>query len=461
MVFAKVNSMKIFRVLTVLLLLALAGCADLSQQNDRSGQRFTAQDTSRTIDLTVPPTDVWERIRRGYAIPNLQSPLVDKWTAYYASHPEAMARMAERAGKYLYYIVDEINRRGLPTELALLPFVESAYNPVAYSRAKAAGLWQFIPSTGTKFQLKQDWWRDQRRDPIASTNAALDYLEFLFEFQGDWYLALASYNWGEGSVKKAIERNLAAGKPAEYQALNMPDETRNYVPKLQAIKNIVADPEKYAVLLPAVDNEPYFVAVKKTADMDLVVAAQLAEMPLEDFKALNASHNQPVIVAIHETDLILPRDKVDIFKTNLEQYKGNLSSWKIYEASQGETFTQIANKFGVSESRLREANNIPSASKSASNQALLIPGPAGRGFQLAPLSGNAAPSISGKSNQNSNESDNSQRIRTHVVKNGDTLASIAKKYGSSIAALRSLNNLKSDSVKPGTKLRIPGTHSRG
>ncbi len=183
-----------FRILLLASVLVLAGCAGLQQGQE--GPRFVAEDTSRTIDLTVPPLDVWERIRRGYAIPNLNSPLVDKWTLYYASHPDAMQRMATRAGKYLYYIVDEINRRGLPTELALLPFVESAYNPTAYSHAKASGLWQFIPSTGTQFRLKQDWWRDQRRDPIASTNAALDYLEYLFDFQGDWYLALASYNWG-------------------------------------------------------------------------------------------------------------------------------------------------------------------------------------------------------------------------------------------------------------------------
>lgn len=453
--------MKILKIIVVLCILILTGCAGLNGNGDNNANRFVAQDTSRTVDLTIPPTDVWERIRRGYAIPNLNTPLVDKWTAYYASHPEAMQRMAERAGKYLYYIVDEINRRGLPTELALLPFVESAYNPIAYSRAKAAGLWQFIPSTGTKFQLKQDWWRDQRRDPIASTNAALDYLEFLFEFQGDWYLALASYNWGEGSVKKAIDRNLAAGKSADYLSLSMPDETRNYVPKLQAIKNIVADPEKYAVLLPVVDNEPYFVTVKKTADMDMTVAAQLAEMPIEDFKALNASHNQPVIVAIHETDLILPKDKVDIFKANLAQYKGELSSWKIYEASQGETFTMIANKFGVSEARLREANNIPATTRSASNQSLLIPGPAGKGFQLAPISGSNPPTVAGRANASAQDDNANQRVRTHVVRAGETLASIAKKYGTSDKVLRSLNNLKNDNVKPGTKLRIPGTNTRG
>jgi membrane-bound lytic murein transglycosylase D len=444
------------RWISFLCLLFLAGCAGLSKDT-----RYTAEDTSRTIDLTVPPLDAWERIRRGYAIPNLNTPLVDKWTAYYASHPEAMQRMATRAGKYLYYIVDEINRRGLPTELALLPFVESAYNPIAFSSAKAAGLWQFIPSTGTQFKLKQDWWHDQRRDPIASTNAALDYLEYLFEFQGDWYLALASYNWGEGSVKRAVTRNLAAGKPTDYLSLNMPDETRNYVPKLQAIKNIVGDPEKYAVLLPQVDNEPYFVAVKKSVDIDFTVAAELAEMPIDDFKALNPSFNQALISAIEEHSVILPKDKVDIFNANLAEYKGELSSWKVYEAKQGETYSSIASKFGISESRLREANRIPQSVRSASDQSLMIPSPAGQGIQLAPPSASRAPQIAGKAVRASKAETNNARVRTHVVKKGDTLESIARQYGTNTSTLRSLNNLKNDNVKLGSKLRIPGTGTRG
>ena len=447
--------MKNLRLLLVLLVVILAGCA--SPYSESNPQRFVARDTSRTIDLTVPPLDIWERIRRGFAIPNLNSPLVDKWTAYYASHPEAMQRMAARAGKYLYYIVDEINRRGMPTELALLPFVESGYNAGAYSRAKAAGLWQFIPSTGTKFQLKQDWWRDQRRDPIASTNAALDYLDFLFDFQGDWYLALASYNWGEGSVKKAIDRNLAAGLSGNYESLTMPDETRNYVPKLQAIKNIVADPEKYAVLLPQVDNEPYFVAVKKATPMDIEVAAQLAEMPIDEFKALNPSHNTPVMVVDEDSHLILPKNKVDIFNTNLEQYKGELSSWKIYQASQGETFSDIARKFGVSETRIREVNNIPTSTRSASNQSLQIPGPSGKGIELAPFADSSPPRLAGKYNATtaSNAKKNDHKVKIYVVRAGDTLPAIAKKHDTTVAALRSLNNIKNDTVKVGTKLRLP------
>jgi len=467
------------RFLALIAVVFLAGCAGFSATDRSDG----AQDTSLTIDLTVPAPDAWERIRRGYAIPNLNTPLVDKWTAYYAAHPESMNRMANRAGKYLYYIVEEINRRGLPTELALLPFVESAFNPIAYSRARASGLWQFIPSTGTQFKLKQDWWHDQRRDPIASTNAALDYLEYLFEFQGDWYLALASYNWGEGAVQRAVKRNAAAGKRTDYLSLNMPAETRNYIPKLQAIKNIVADPKKYSVVLPDVDNSPYFVAIKKTVNIDYVLAAQFAEMPLEDFRALNPSFNQPVISVKENHSIILPRDRVGIYNKNLAQYRGDLTSWKTYEAKDGESFSAIASKFGVPETRLRQANRIPNNIRVASTQTLLIPGPSSEGIRLNPADktslaqagrGNRTQAVNAQTASRatnvrvaatnpgnaSNNPSASTAVRIHTVRAGDTLSKIAQQYGTTVASLRALNNLKSDKLRIGATLRVPGTTNR-
>jgi len=450
------------RSLALLAVLFMAGCAGLSGTGSRDG----AQDTSLTIDLTVPAPDAWERIRRGFAIPNLNTPLVDKWTAYYARNPEAMNRMANRAGKYLYYIVEEINRRGLPTELALLPFVESAYNPIAYSHANASGLWQFIPSTGTQFKLKQDWWHDQRRDPIASTNAALDYLEYLFEFQGDWYLALASYNWGEGAVQRAVKRNAAVGKPTDYLSLNMPAETRNYLPKLQAIKNIVADPKKYAVVLPDVDNSPYFVAIKKTVNIDYVLAAQFAELPLEDFQALNPSFNQSVISVKENHAIILPRDRVAIYNKNLAQYRGDLTSWRTYEAQEGENLATIASKFGVPEGRLRQANRIPGNVRLLSAQTLIIPGPSGEGIRLNPADKTSlAQAGRGSTARTSTtaapaQSTTNASVRTHTVRAGDTLGSIAKQYGTTVAAIRTLNNLKSDTLRAGTRLRMPSAANR-
>ncbi|WP_459618692.1 transglycosylase SLT domain-containing protein [Bordetella sp. 2513F-2] len=471
--------MLLYRLLLPLMLAVLAGCAATGNKPEQAGQKYgagalradrpIARDTSRTVDLTHPPRDAWDRIRRGFAIPNLHTDLAQEWTDYYASHPESVQRMAERAGKYLYFIVDEINRRGLPTELALLPFVESAYNPTALSRSQASGLWQFIPTTGQHFNLQQDWWRDERRDPIASTYAALDYLEKLFEMQGDWYLALASYNWGEGSVQRAMARNEAAGLPTDYLSLDMPDETRNYVPKLQAIKNIIANPAKYAVVLPPVENTPYFAVVAKSRDIDLEVAAKLAEMPVDEFKALNPSYNRPLIRGGQSTTLLLPADRVEVFNANLAGYKGRLSHWSVYEPRRGESYASIARRFGVSEARLREINDIPRRRTVASGQSLLIPVPADApagGVQLAslstpvgPLEGNAGkPAVRSPAARSTGSRPN---VRTHRVRTGDTLYGLARQYGTSVDTLRALNNLKGNSLTVGRVLRIPGTGARG
>lgn len=431
------KSITLYRLFIALCLATLAGCANL---NEPSEQFPGGEITSRTVDLTNPPVDIWARIRRGYAIPNLNSPLVEKWTKYYASHPEAMQRMADRAGVYLYYIVDEINRRNMPTELALLPFVESAYNPSAYSRARASGLWQFIPSTGTHFKLKQDWWRDERRDPIASTNAALDYLEYLYELQGSWYLALASYNWGEGSVSRAVNKNIRAGKPANYMSLKMPSETANYVPKLQAIKNIVADPERYAVILPIVNNEPYFVTVKKSANIDTVVAARLAEIPLAEFEALNPSFNQGVILANMQQEIILPRDKLEVYNKNYSTFEGELTSWKTYPAKKDQTISSIAKEFNVSQSNLRRANGLSNNMRRLPyDQVMIIPAPGSVLNSVATSSSTANKPSSGK----------------YRVRKGDTLSGIARKYNVGVKTLMASNNLKSSKLKVGQTIRIP------
>lgn len=455
--------MNFLRLFILLILVALAGCATQKNPHALDKQTYAAEDTSRTIDLTHPPRDMWDRIRRGFAIPNLYDARVDYWTDYYASHPESVLLMSQRAGKYLYYIVDELNRRGLPTELALLPFVESAYDPNAYSRSKASGLWQFIPSTGQHYNLEQDWWRDQRRDPVASTNAALDYLSYLYDFQGDWYLALASYNWGEGAVKRAMEKNINAGQLPIYTALNLPDETRNYVPKLQAIKNIIARPEKFGILLPSVSNTPYFTTVHKTQDMDIQVAATLAEMPIEDFRALNPSYNRPVIRGDHRTALHLPLDKVEVFNANLDAYTGRLSSWQVYQPRRGQSLASIAKEHGVSLDLLRQANDLDKKASRAPTTALLIPA-RDTGVRLASYDtgmsvGHAVPAIASSSDRRTLSP--KANARTHTIKKGDTLYSIAKRYNTSVDALRKLNNLKSNTLSAGARIRVPGTKLRG
>lgn len=457
--------MNLLRLLLPVVFVILAGCAGTQGSTTKAtapknSQQYVAADTSRTVDLTRPPQDAWDRIRRGFAIPNLNTRLAEEWTAYYAAHPESVQRMAERAGKYLYFIVEEVNRRGLPTELALLPFVESAYNPTALSRSQASGLWQFVPATGQYFNLKQDWWRDERRDPIASTYAALDYLEKLFEMQGDWYLALASYNWGEGSVQRAMAKNESAGLPTDYLSLNMPEETRNYVPKLQAIKNIIANPRKYAVVLPHVGNSPYFAMVRKTRDIDLELAARLAEMPLEEFKALNPSFNRPIIRAEHQPTLLLPADRVAKFNANLQAHKGELSSWKVYQPRRGESYAAIAKRFGVTEAALRSANGVGKRVKVASGASLLIPVNPRGGIQLASLQTPAA-ALSEPKRAGRVAHAKQPNVRNHKVRSGDTLTSLAKRYGTSVEALKALNNLKSSKLKIGAQLRVPGTGTRG
>ncbi|MDS1140432.1 transglycosylase SLT domain-containing protein [Pusillimonas sp. SM2304] len=462
--------MSCLRLFILLLVAVLAGCATQTPQNPYAPAKkhYTAEETSRTIDLTHPPRDMWDRIRRGFAIPNLDSELTEQWTTYYASHPQSVLLMSQRASKYLYYIVDELDRRGLPTELALLPFVESAYNPTALSRAKASGLWQFIPSTGRHYNLAQDWWRDQRRDPIASTHAALDYLSYLYDFQGDWYLALASYNWGEGSVKRAMEKNVKAGGVADYASINMPDETRNYVPKLQAIKNIIADPERFGITLPPVSNTPYFTTVQKKQDIDIEVAARLAEMPVEEFKALNASFNRPIILAEHDATLLLPTNRVDIFNANLEAYQGRLSSWDTYKSKKGESYAAIAKRHGISLGTLRAVNGLSKKQSTAVAQTLLVPAAdAPRGaiqlasLELAPDSGAASRGSQPRGNKDIVVLQRRANVRTHTIKSGDTLFSLAKRYNTSVTELRKLNNLKGNTLSKGKQLRVPGTGIRG
>jgi membrane-bound lytic murein transglycosylase D len=324
----------------------------------------------------LPPGNLWERIRKGFAMPDLETPLAENRTRWYAGQGEYMDRMAQRSRRYLYHIVEEIERRGMPTELALLPFVESAFQPEAISTAKAAGLWQFIPSTGKNYDLAQNMWHDERRDVIESTRAALDYLQKLHEMFDDWHLALAAYNWGEGAVSRAIEKNRRAGKKTGYTNLKMPTETAYYVPKLQAIKNIVSEPERYGVALPRIDDAPYFVPVYKTRDIDVHTAARLAEMNADEFRALNPAFNRPVIVGAGGAKLLLPADKVDVFHANLAAWDATgqpLASWTIHKMAPGETLASVAKRIGINEQKLREANRVPPRYRLAPGSVILIP----------------------------------------------------------------------------------------
>lgn len=324
------------------------------------------------LDLTRNPNDIWDRLRRGFAMPDLDSPLVIEKQLFYLNRPGFLKQVFERGSRYLYHIVDELERRGMPMELALLPMVESNYNPMAYSRSRASGLWQFIPSTGRNFNLTQNSLVDERRDVIASTNAALDYLQTIYDMHGDWHLALASYNWGEGAVARALKYNIEHGMPAEYTHLRMPDETRNYIPKLQALKNIVARPELFGFELPHVLNYRRFAEVEAPQGIDLATAAGLAGMPLEDFIALNPGYNLPVVTS-SGTSLVVPVDRLAPFNAGLSSLAGAHKRWKTHQIKRGESLSAIAKRYGLPVSHLREINGLSVKSRTRPGDTLIIP----------------------------------------------------------------------------------------
>jgi membrane-bound lytic murein transglycosylase D len=381
---------RIFRLFTILMVAsALSACATMGEDwNDSSSNKQVAKNDNYSksgkaprvnIDkdsvgaLDAPQSDLWDRIRDGFVFQESTSPLVIKHERYYSTRPDYVDRMMSRSSRYLFYIVEEVERRKMPMELALLPFIESAFNPEAFSRAKASGMWQFMPATGKDFKLTQNVFRDERRDVIQSTDAALDYLQRLHKMFGDWELALAAYNWGEGNVSRAIKRNQAKKLPTNYASLKMPNETRNYVPKLLAIKNIVANPKSYGLTLPTLENHPYFVIVTTEKDIDVDLAAEFARMTLEEFRAMNPSFNKPVILGASEPQILLPFGRAESFQENLMEYTGRLSSWTAIRVANRETVDQLATRLDVDANQIRQINNIPKGMRIKAGSTVLIP----------------------------------------------------------------------------------------
>lgn len=321
----------------------------------------------------VAAKDIWDRLRTGFEIPDPEFDLVEKHIRLLQANPESVNRLLERSSSYLFYIIEEVEARDLPTELALLPFVESAFNPKAVSSAKAAGMWQFMPATGKSFNLKQNMFLDERGDIIKSTRAALDYLQRLHYQFDDWQLALAAYNWGEGSVSRAIKKNQNANLTTDYFSLSMPKETKNYVPKLLAYKRIIENPEKYGFRLPNVPNHPYFVEVPVLRDIDLDKAIELSDMAKDQFIALNPSFSKPVILKEFNQSILLPYGKAEIFKDNLNTHQKPLSSWTAVKVNKTDTVEKIAQQIQVTPADIRLVNNIPSGMKVRSGSSLLIP----------------------------------------------------------------------------------------
>ena len=376
------------------------------------------------------PGDLWVRIRNGFAMRDLNSPLVARHEKWYASRPDYVARMTERARRYLHYIMTEVERRGMPSEIALLPMIESAFDPGAYSTARASGIWQFIPSTGKSFGMQQNWWYDGRRDIVSATSGALDYLQKLHDMFGDWELALAAYNWGEGAVQRAQARNRKRGLPVNFTSLKMPKETRSYVPKLLAVKNIVANPASFGLVLENIPDKPYFAAVATSGHMDVKLAAQLADISIEEFKALNPAHNRPVILQDSSELILLPVGTAETFLANLDSYDKPLVSWQAYQPKKGERLDRLATRFGLSVEKLKSVNGLPGRIKVSTGQTLLVPDNEDEGKdseEFEAFNMHLAPTY------------DSGRTIKHIVRKGETLGGLARRYHVSINRLRQWN----------------------
>jgi membrane-bound lytic murein transglycosylase D len=471
----------------VLALVGLAGCAttdstysSLPPSPQHSSDRPLLDRETVTIPggLNIPSetelpegqyADLLDRIRSGYGLPDAQHAAVDREIEVYRSRPEFLDRVFKRGERYLYHIVGEIEKRNLPLELALLPVVESAFNPVAYSRSRAAGLWQFIPSSGRHYGLEQNWWIDERRDVIEATDAALTYLQYLHGyFGGDWFLAIAAYNGGEGTVSSAVRRNQQRGRPTDFWSLNLRAETRDYVPKLLAISRIVRDPQAYGLQFAAIPNQPYFETVDPGRQVHLGDAADLAGITREDMFALNPAYNRMTTPPDGPHRLLLPIPNAAQFRQAMLDQTLLIAQGKLVVAAaapppevnhhvrRGDTLSSIARRYGVSIDSLRAANDLR-GSVIHPGQSLLIPSSDPAAATLASI---AAPreDIAAQLPERQKTSRSSPKARVHVVRSGDTLWGVARKYGVTVPALASANGLSSQAgLVPGARLDIPGS----
>ncbi len=419
--------------------------------------KATAAQARATLEAAPPQVeddpanhDLWQRLRNGFQLDlSVDNERLEQQLEWYRKHPSYLDRVSERGSRYLHYIITEIERRGLPSELALLPVVESAFDPFAYSHGRASGLWQFIPSTGKYFGLHQSWWHDERRDIVAATDAALTYLERLANrFDGDYTLALAAYNSGGGTVSRAIRRNRNAGKPTDYWSLDLPRETRHYVPKLLALAKIYNDPAAYGVSLPALEDTPYFEIVETGSQLDLAQAANLAGISMEEIYLLNPSYNRWATTPSGPHRLLVPATNSDQFREGLARLPiEQRVSWNNYQVQSGDSLIRIARKFGTTPDVIREANNMR-GDLIRSGQRLLIP-TASRGDATYALSqGQRLAATQARGGR----SGNGRRVE-HLVQSGDTFWDIARDHGVTVRQVAAWNNMApGDPLIPGKKL---------
>jgi len=382
--------------------------------------------------------DLWDRIRGGFRLPESNPDLVRAQERWFSGNAGHLERAAGRSRLYLYHIAEEVEKRGMPMEIALLPMIESAFNPMALSPQKASGIWQFIPSTGRIFGLDQNAWYDGRRDVVQATQAALDYLQKLYGMFGDWELALAAYNCGEGCVQRAQGRS--GGR--DYASLRLPAETRNYVPKLIAVRNIIRDPAAFGVQLAPMANEPYFMPIKLQRPIEARMAAKLAEMSVEDLVALNPGFQRRVIHTDAQDMLLLPTDRVETFQFNLHRQGLEKGSLQTYVAKKGESATHIAAKFDVTVDWLKEHNPLNLwRGKLTRSQDLVVPRAVAAKAAGKPRVSEARPKAA-------------STLRKHTVRKGETLVKLARLYDVDVADIKRLNDIQGR-IKPGMELDIP------
>jgi len=415
--------------------------------------RLSAADLRRLLpdlEFLGERSDLWQRVREGFALAALDDrELVTRWEQWYATRPDYVRRMTERGGRYLFHIVEEVQKREMPTELALLPFIESAFNPQALSSARASGMWQFMPATGRDFDLRQNIFRDDRRDVLASTRAALDYLQRLHRQFGDWHLALAAYNWGQGNVQRAIARNQRDGLPTNYASLRMPDETRNYVPKLLAVKNLVARPAAFGLSLLALENHPFFATVPIERDIDVALAARLAGVTLEEFQAMNPQLNKPVILAAGTPQVLLPWDNAQQFAAALDLHDGPLATWTAWVVPRTLRPGEAAAKVGMAEDRLREVNRIPPRMLVQAGSTLLV---SRAGHATADVTGQVADHGAMVLRP---EAPPLRRMTFKAGQRGDSVAAVARRFGVTAQQVAQTNGVAAHaSFKPGQSIVV-------
>jgi len=405
-----------------------------------------------TESLPIPPvaiTDVWTRLRNNYSLPVLENKRIQREIDWYARHPNYMDRVNERAAPYMHYIVSEIEQRGMPGEIALLPIVESAFQPFAYSHGRAAGIWQFIPGTGRSYGLKQNWWYDGRRDVYASTQAALNYLQRLNKiFDGDWMLALAAYNSGEGTVLKAIRRNKKRGKPTDFWSLRLPKETRSYVPRLLAIADVVGNPEHHGIKLAPLENKPFFTRINTQSQIDLALAAEMANISLDELYKLNPGFNRWATAPKGPHYLLIPTEKAAAFKTKIASLPDSQRMrWKHHKVKSGETLSHIADKYRISVALLKDSNRLRrNLIRNGQNLVIPVASKSARTYRLSETQ---------RKNKILNAPKSGRHKIVHTVRSGDNLWDLSRKYKVNVRALAKWNAMAPrDVLQRGQKLII-------